>query len=292
MNMRHLLAASAAITVSALAIGQATAAITITENFNTDPSLRGWSSSPALAASSGNFQQVTSTTTPNDYGWKAGEVLAGGSAGEAGGNFVKSNGTTSGTTTSTFSYWGVDLGILGWNTSENLNVTGKIYIDTSAGVDPSTQLGFFNSTNARQATPTSRLGIAFGDQSGDTLRLQIANNGLGAETNATGVNTVINDSPSSGGPTTFSIDWNATTKKLTLTYGSVTASANYAAVPANMVFDRFGFTNRTQNNSTSTQALNLRIDDVTLTTTGVPEPMSLSLIGLGSMALLGRRRRV
>ena len=80
-----------------------------------------------------------------------------------------------------------------------------------------------------------------------------------------------------------SIAWSAETQKLSITYAGQTTEHNTAGLTPDTDWG-FAFAART-----GLQYSNMFLDDINVT--AVPEPSSIALLGLGSLALLCRRRR-
>jgi hypothetical protein len=274
MRISNILAVAVAAGLNASAFGL----VTITENFNNDPTPRGWSG-------------VNNATAPNNYGFSntdntgsvvnpPGGVATG--AGEAGG-FINRGPN---------SFYGVDLGGPVNFKTNNMNVKGVLRLE-SRGSSTTLSLGWsqgITTVNGVGGETGSFAGMRWDDGFNGSGALQVRGNGFGI-TGGTGPS--LPDPNLPAGPQTLPFEMNWTTDgstSATLTMnlngnvGSVTVTGgDFGDIPSLTHWGMFGRTNASPDNGNT-----LWIDDITYS--AVPEPASLGLLGLGGLVALRRRR--
>jgi PEP-CTERM motif len=260
-------------------------AVTIVEDFSTDPSSRGWVG-------------VGNTTSPNNYGWSSATNFAGGATGEAGGSFQArvGGGGIKG-------YWDSTLGGT-LPQSQPLMATGIFTVDSVAGFDGGFDFGFLNVTSptavalsgAHTGGYTPMVGFRFNDNlpGATTYRLN-AHMAFGTTVNTqrvqgnllqldvgTDYKFTLTYDPNGGGAglgvTTVAIN------KLSdnsLVGTSFTPAISSTGTPISL--DAFGFSGLTF--PTNSTTANIFVDD--LEYTAAPEPGTLALLVIG-LCLCGR----
>ena len=258
--------------------GSATAfGATLTENFSTDPTARGWSG-------------VNNTTPPNSYGYSAGTdntlssvaPPAGGGAatgaGEAGGAINRGPN----------SFYGVNLGgpiDLEFN---NVNVKGVVIL-TNRGSSTTLNMGWSQgiaTVNGDGSDPTNFMGMAWDDGFNGSGGMRIRNTSSVASGSGPSFPDPNSVTPV---PMPFQMDWNVGTRTFTMTLGANSGQVTVPLgdLPGMPIVTHWGLWGRT--GASPDNANTLFIDDVTYT--AVPEPASLGLLSLGGLALARRRRQ-
>jgi hypothetical protein len=248
--------------------------ITITETFDDDPTARGWS---GVANDDGVF---------NDYGFSNTDTTGSAvnpswgsatGAGEIGGKVNRGPD----------SFYGVDLAQgspIDFSTTD-MFVSG-VMNNPSSGSSTTLNMGWsqgFTSVVGDGGDPTSALFITWDDGVAGDLEARSATGGIDS---TSGPNRPI------GGPTIpFTMDWDSATGTLTVDLngdvGTLVLGNDKNDLPDLTHWGLWGRTNHSPDNSNF-----IWIDDLQYTGNAppIPEPTSLALLGLGGVALLGRRR--
>jgi hypothetical protein len=279
----------AAFALAILLNSSAFGVVTITENFTTDPSSRGWGGVDNQTA------DPPGAAIANDYGWKFTDdtgtavpppVGAATPEGEIGG--VMNRAPTS--------FYGVNLGgAVDFNTTD-MSVKGVLRQMNPKG-SSTLNLGWNQGYNSVVANNANSLYVTWDDGAvgttaggGGTRARDGSANGMGTAAN---IPNLVDDAPTQA----FTFDWNSTTNTFSFTLGSNPTSTH--TLTEQQVTDlgdltHWGLWGRTNPGTANADDAGnqLRIDDVTFTAAAaiVPEPASLGLLSVAGLALLRRRR--
>lgn len=258
--------------------------ITASQDFNSDPAPDGWV----------GFQN---TLGGNNYGWSSGTNNTNSDAvnGEAGGALARQAANSN-------SYFGDVSFAAPLTLNDAIRASGEFLFisDASGTVDPFMLIGFFNMASAESDSDAGWLGMTFADSSGSNLRVQSVVR-FSDGTTTTGATNVSGGPFSSGVSRFFDINYDPSigSGRLTVTVdddndlgngfiGSHVRDLTAAQRVLGASFTAFGIVNGEGRDNGPYQVF---IDDVTYTK-AVPEPGSIALLGLSSMAAGLYRRRL